>query len=130
MERRTFLSLCSATVALGTASRLGLHQDSGPFCHVAGELVFPGAPLSVDLDLHVPRDATLHLRVVHGAGEHRSVATTVTPGQRVTLETPYPHADLVPGDYVVHLDLLARGGRLLQTLQVGTYRVVPFRFSV
>jgi hypothetical protein len=129
MERRTFLSLCTGTLALGTTTGLGVGAHS-PFCHVSGENVFPGAPLHVDLDSSLAAGARLHLSVRHAGGQHLAASVDVHGGQRVTLETPYPHSDLVAGEYLVRLDLHARGGRLLQTVDVGTYRVVPFRFSV
>ena len=132
MERRTFLSLCTTTVAVGAGAHLGLTglDSTGPFCHVAGEAVCPGAWLHVDIAANTPPGSRLQLVVQHGHRPHLGASVDARPGDSVRLETPYPHDDLIPGDYAVRLELLARGGRMLERREVGTYRVVPFRFSV
>ena len=50
-------------------------------------------------------------------------------GALLTLETPYPHRDLVPGTYFVTLELRSRRGRLLERADVGGYALTRHWFS-
>lgn len=128
MQRRTFLNLCPLVAAAAVAVRLDL-ADGGPFWHVSGARVCPDAPVHVDLAAHVPEGSQVRLRVDFAAGSHLAPSHDAAAGARHALTTPYPHDDLVPGDYTVYVELVGRSGRLLECQTVGTYRVRPYRFS-
>ena len=126
MQRRTFLGLCGAT-AVGWLwpgdSRLS------PFVQLSGAACFPGARLTVAVADHAPAGSALEVQVRHGDHWHPSPLTPVTAGQQVVVPTPYPHDDLVAGDYAVDLVLRDRQGRELERLTAGSYRVRRMRFS-
>ena len=126
MQRRTFLGLCGAS-AVGWLwagdTRLC------PFVRLSGEPCFPGARLQVAVADHAPAGSQLEVQVRHADHWHPSTPVPATPGQQLSVPTPYPHDDLVAGDYTVDLVLRDRRGRELERLTAGSYRVRQMRFS-
>lgn len=139
MERRTFLTVCVGTGV--AAAHLawpgapltdlfgGLAPSSGPGWQVDGRALCPGAPLQVTLAAEVPVGSRVRLLVDHQGRRHDAGAFAVTPGATLTLETPYPFDDLVPGAYSVLLTLEGPLGQSLAACPVGSYTLQRFRFS-
>ena len=128
MDRRAFLMTCStATVAAAVGHRALFHVD--PAWTVAGEALFPGAPLRVDLSDAVPPGASVRVAISCEHGRFQHGVYTAQPNRRLEFETPDPFDDLVPGAYAVELELVSRNGAVLERRVVGGYRLLPHRFS-
>ncbi len=130
MQRRAFLQLvavsASAASLSGPLSAVFAPQAGW---NISNNGVFPGALLTVQLDAATPAGAQVHVIVRHAGVAHDLARYAVAGEETLTVETPYPFATLVKGDFAVELHL-RRANRLLQSASVGTYRVTPWRFSV
>jgi len=129
MERRTFLHLCT-----GAAAALAIGVESVADCaatawQVDGRALFPGAPLRVTLARHTPPGARLRIQVAAQELVFASPWFAAPANGQLQLETPYPHGDLVPGTYLVSLELRSRRGRLLERAEVGGYALTRLWFS-
>lgn len=131
MERRTFLRICGATTIATTAGCRepwrGLSFTDG--ISVSGTAIFPGTPLRIDVDEDTAPGSRIEVIVEHRDTRHVSVRSEVLAGQHLTVETPYPHDDLVPGQYRVIIALFDRSGRNIESHDVGGYQLVKPWFS-
>ena len=128
MHRRTFLRICSGvviTAAVG-GSRLLLNDDH---LDVDGRALFPGVPLGVEVDDDVPAGASLRIVVRHDGTPYSEAWRPALGGASERLETPYPFEGLVPGTYLVHVELTDRRGHTVERHDVGGYRLGRHRFS-
>ncbi len=124
VSRRSFLRLLVATAAASVppTSAPRWLTGRGLACH-------PGARVHVDVAQAAPSTCAVRLCVVFAGRSYPGLPVSVGPGLRRTLETPYPHRDLVPGHYRVVAELLDRDGQVIDHVGVGEYRVRPYRFS-
>lgn len=125
-NRRSFLQLVGlGGAALAVPATLRLR----PLIDSAGEPCHPGAPVVLAVDVDAPQHTRVRLVAVHAGVRHAAPSVAAPRGARITLETPYPHRDLVAGSYEVEAELLLDDGAVLTRLHVGSYRVRPWRFS-
>lgn len=124
VSRRSFLRLLVATAAASVAPTLGPRWLAG-----RGLARHPGARVHVDVSEAAPSTCAVRLSVQFAGRSYPGQAVSAAPGLRRTLETPYPHRDLVPGHYQVVAELLDRDGQVIDQVGVGEYRVRPYRFS-
>ncbi len=96
---------------------------------VNGRALFPGVPLQIDVDDDVPPGAVVEVVVQHDGTPFIQESRPALGGQHLVIETPYPFDDLVPGTYLVRVDLLDRGGRPIEQHAAGGYRLGKHRFS-
>lgn len=125
MQRRVFLRICSAAAVASTAGGMaGLWL--APRRHglsLTGRALFPGVPLNVEVLADAPSDAQLRLVVEHDGQTHLGTAQAVAGGQMLRVETPYPHEELVPGTYLVRVELVDQGGVLIERHAAGGYEL-------
>jgi hypothetical protein len=125
-NRRSFLQLVGfggVAVALPASLRLGSLIDSqGQPCH-------PGAVVALQVAADAPQRVQVRLATIHAGVRLAAPAEPAAAGGLIHLETPYPYADLVPGEYHVEGELLSADGAVLARLAIGSYRVRPWRFS-
>jgi len=117
------MGLAAGVAAVPASLRLAGLVSSDPAA------VFPGARASVRIHPDAPAGCRLLLVASGGDGVGRSTAAAAPAGAQVEARVPYPHDDLVPGDYRVHAELCSASGAVLASLDLGTYRVRRFRFS-
>ena len=129
MERRTFLHLCTGAATALAAGAVPLADRASPAWRIDGRALFPGAPLHVTLAAHTPAGARVRLHVASQDAAFDSAWFDAPAGALLTLETPYPHRELVPGTYLVSLELRSRRGRLLERAEVGGYALTRHWFS-
>lgn len=129
MRRRGFLQCIAIS---GLAVVMPWRPAAG--WQVVGAATLPGALLEVTLKRQAPPGATWAVEVCHTAvgrplrrTQHGNEAAET--GRSRTLATPYPYADLVPGDYAVAVVLCAADGRELDRAECGSYSVRRVRFS-
>lgn len=128
MDRRAFLQWFSVASTGAALAGLGYHVLCSHW-QVGGKAVHPGAQVQVRLHDDTPRGCHVRLVVEWQGQRFAAGAVAAVPGAVVTLETPYPHADLLPGTYRVDLELLGRRGTVLETAQVGDYTLRRYYFS-
>ena len=131
MERRTFLRICGAASIATTAGCRepwrGLSPENG--IAVSGRAIFPGTPLRIEVDAKTAPESRIEVIVGHQGDRHIGIRSPVVAGQTLTVETPYPYDDLVPGEYSVTIVLYDRTGSSVESHDVGAYRLVKPWFS-
>jgi len=77
---------------------------------------------------HAPDGALLVTVVEHEQVAHPLQTEAAIAGQDHALTVPYPFADVVPGKYVVYVEL-RHGARTLERVEAGSYSLRRVRFS-
>ena len=131
MQRRTFLRIFSAAAIATTAGGMGgwwLAQARRGVV-LSGRALFPGVPLHIQVMSGVPQGAKVRLVVDQDGQAHVGPAQGIAAGDRLVLETPYPHEELKPGTYLVAVELLTVSGEVLERHDAGGYQLGKQWFS-
>ncbi len=128
MHRRTFLRICSGA-ALAAAAGGARLLATDHHLDVDGRALFPGVPMVVEVADDVPPGATMQVIVEHDGVAYPEFALPAAGGANTLVETPYPFEGLVPGTYLVSVELADRRGHIVERHEVGGYRLGRHWFS-